>query len=522
MPTVDINDLGSVGVIKDQPAYQLPPEAWSLGENVRIIDESIGRIGGYTQIFGTPTVTPHFLLPVNTPAAQLWIYTSLTKAYVTDGTTHSNITRSSGGSDTDYTAATGQAWNATILGGVPILNNGSDLPQFWAPQTTATRLQDLTNFPSTMRSRVIRAFGPYLFALNNTISSSNDPHNIRWSHPADPGNIPSSWDITDPTVDAGSINLPDVESGIILDGLPLQGRFYVYKENSVWRLRGVGGRFIFEEDAFLETIGLLCTRGVAVTGDGKRHIFMGQDDMWLHDGNNAVAILSKKHKRTLFSAIDVTNFMTSFYTIFPLRDEAWFCYPETGNSFPNRAMIVNYKTGQITEGDCNWRHSAPGVTMTSDTELWSTASGDWDSDTSAWSTAARRKVVLVNTAAIKFFLMDDGTTRDGTSFTGTVQRTGLGIIGRKRGGEWIEDFEQRKLVTRIWPKVTGGAVSVRVGSAARPEGAVTWSVAQTFDPSTQLYLDVLTEGAAIAIEFSGTTPFKIDGYKIDMNLTGKF
>jgi len=522
MPSIDINDLGSIGVIKDVPAHMLPPEAWSLGENVRIIDDSIGRIGGQTQVFGTPTVTPQFLVAVNAPAQQLWVYTSLTKAYVTDGITHTNITRQTAGVDVNYTAGAGQNWNSTFIGGILILNNGSDVPQFWATPTVATKLADLTNWPATLRARVLRSFGPYLIALNTTLGGANAPHNMRWSHPADPGAVPSSWDITDPTVDAGSIDFPDVESGIILDGLPLQGRFYVYKENSVWRVRAVGGRFIFDQDAFLETIGLLCSRAVAVTGDGKRHIFMGQDNMWLHDGNNAIAILDKKHKRALFGSIDVTSFATSFFTIYPLRDEAWFCYPETGNTFPNRAIIVNYKTGQVTEGDCNWRHSATGIIQTSDAELWSTASGDWDSDTKAWSTAERRKVVLVNTADVKFQLMDDGTTRDGTVFTGTVQRTGLGLIGRKRNGEWIEDFTQRKLVTRVWPKASGGTFSIRVGSSERPDGAVVWNSSQTFDPSTQQYVDVCVEGPAIAIEYSGQTPFKIDGYKIELELTGNF
>jgi len=749
MPSIDINDLGSIGVIKDVPAHMLPPEAWSLGENVRVIDDSIGRVGGYTQVFGLPIieedivdpflvallhfegadasttftdssasphtftanagaeidtaqfvfgassgrfnglganitgdgssafafgtgdfnvdfqvrfntvsgipqiiydsrptatngfyptiyangdkltyltnssdrisgttslvantqyhvaltrsgpstrlfldgvqegstyldsntyingtsrpmigadgtngtapfdgwidelrvkkgeaiwtadftpptsayttlttqqvgVTPEFLVAVTTPVTQLWVYTSLEKAVVTDGVVHTDITRQTLGLDVDYTASTGQSWNSTFIGGILILNNGSDIPQFWATPETTTKLADLTNWPSTLRARVVRSFGPYLIALNTTVSGTNQPHNMRWSHPADPGTVPSSWDITDPTKDAGSIDFPDVESGIILDGLPLQGRFYVYKENSVWRVRAVGGRFIFDQDAFLETIGLLCTRGVAVTGDGKRHIFMGQDDMWLHDGNNAVSVLDKRHKRALFNTMDVTNFSTSFFTIYPLRDEAWFCYPETGNSFPNRAMIVNYKSGRITEGDCNWRHSAAGVLQASDTELWSTITGSWESDTAAWSTAQRRRVVLVRTDASEFAAMDDGTTRDGVEFTGTLQRTGLGIIGRKRNGDWIEDFQQRKLVTRIWPKMSGGIVSIRVGSSQRPDGSVTWSPAQDFDPITQLYADFCVEGAAIALEFSGTTPFKIDGYKIDLELTGNF
>lgn len=522
MPSIDINDVGAVGLIKDQPPHELVPEAWNFLNNVRIVEDSVARLGGYTQVFGTPTVQPHFLVGVASLTGQLWVYTSTSKAYVTDGVTHTNITRSSAGNDVNYTAGAGQDWNSTFIGGILILNNGSDVPQYWATSSSAVRLADLTNWPSFLRARVVRSFGPYLMALNITASGVSQPHNVRWSHPADPGTIPSSWDITDPTVDAGSVDLPDIESGIILDGLPLQGRFYVYKENSVWRFRGVGGRFIFEQDAFLETTGLLCSRALAVTGDGKRHIFASQDDIVLHDGNGMRSLLDKRLKRTLFGAIDVANYRTSFMMIYPLKNEAWFCYPETGNSFPNRAIIYNYLNDRITEGDCDWRAASQGVIQTSDSETWNSTSGTWDEDLQAWSNSARRKVVLARTAVSEFALLDDGTTRDGVVFTGTLQRTGLGIIGRKRTGEWIEDFQQRKLVTRLWPKVSGGAVSIRVGSHAVPDGAITWSAAQVFDPATQLFVDFIVEGAAIALEISGTTPFKVDGYKIEMELTGNF
>jgi len=520
MPSIDINDVGAIGVIRDQPSHELVPEAWNFLNNVRIIENSIGRLGGYTQVFGTVPQAPQHLAGVRRGNEQLWLYFSLTGAFAADSTNSNftTVTRSS----SVYAAAVGADWNSTFLGGITIANNGTDLPQYWPTASTSVLLADLPNWPSFLRAKVIRSFGPYLMAMNLTASGVTQPHDVRWSHPADPGAVPTSWDITDPTVDAGQVTLPDIESGGIVDGLPLQGRFYVYKENSVWRFRATGGRFVFDQDAFLETIGLLCARALAVTGDGKRHIFASQDDIMLHDGNGARSVLDKKLKRTLFGSIDVTNYRNSFMMIHPLRGEAWFCYPETGNSFPNRAIIYNYESDRISEGDCDWRHWAPGVIQTSDAETWNSTSGTWDEDTGLWSNSDRRKIVLVRTAVNEFALLDTGATRDGTVFTGTLQRTGLGIIGRKRNGDWIEDFQQRKLVTRLWPKVSGGAVSIRIGSHQVPDGAVTWSAAKTFDPSVQRYVDFVVEGPAIALEISGTTPFKIDGYKIEMELTGNF
>src|SRR5258706_476813 len=81
-------------------------------------------------------------------------------------------------------------------------------------------------------AKIIRSFGPYLLALNVTKGANIYPHMVKWGHPADPGSVPSSWDETDETKDTGEKDLPDVTAGVIQDGLPLQGNFYVYKEGS--------------------------------------------------------------------------------------------------------------------------------------------------------------------------------------------------------------------------------------------------------------------------------------------------
>lgn len=517
---IEIDNVGSIGVIKDIPPYQLPPEAWSTGENVRIIDDSIGRVGGYEQVFGTPGVAPYHALFVNSAAQPWWLYMSLTKGYVYDGSSHVDITRAVGG---NYAATSAADWNSTLLGGIPIINNGVDVPQFWASYSTGTKLAALTNWPATLRTKVIRAFGPYLMAFNTTLAGTNSPHNIRWSHPADPGSVPSTWDITDETKDAGSIDLPDTESGLIVDALPLHGIMFVYKESSIHRMRPIGGRFVFDDKTFLETMGLLSTRCVCnIPGRIEQHFFVTQDDICVHDGNQPTPLLSKKFKRYLFNQLDVSNFRQSF--VFPVgeRNEAWFCYPSSGSTVANRALVINYRTGQCTETDIDFQAAQVGTISTANADTWASASGTWDSDPDPWSTNYRRRLVLCKPTATKFELMDAGTTRDGTTFTGTVQRTALGIIGKKRTGEWIEDFQQRKYVRRLWPKMSGGAVSIRLGGQELPDGAVTWSTAVSFDPSTDKWCDITAQGAAIAIEISGATAWTLHGYKMEMELLGNF
>lgn len=520
--SIEIDDVTKYGVIRDSPPHELPPEAWTLAENVRFNNDSIARINGEAQIFGTPTIAPYAAQFISTVGQPWWITLGLNKAYVYDGSTYTNITRQTASVDVNYNAVDASSWNTTILGGIPIQNNGIDVPQYWAALASTQKLQNLPNWTSGMTAKVIRAFGPYLMLLNITISGVAKPHNVRWSDTTDPGTVPDSYDITDDTRNAGEVTLPDVDSGLIQDGLPLSGKFYVYKESSCWRFRNIGGQFIFDEDAFLDSVGILTTRCVAVTGDGQRHIFVSTDNMYTHDGNSATPLLDKKTRQYLFNQIDVTNYGLSFIFVNSVRNEGWFCYPSQGSNIPNRALIVNYNTGAATESDIDFQDAEIGTIQTSSGTTWAAATQTWATISDPWSVNNRRKIALIKPQATKILQLDSSTLRDSNVFTGTIQRTTLGVIGRKRTGEWIEDFEVRKLVSRVWPKMSGGPVMIRLGGQDVPNGPITWSLPVSFNPATQKWCDVTAEGAAISIEISGAVDWQLDGYKLDMITLGSF
>lgn len=533
MTTIPLDKISAIGVVKDVPPYQLPPEAWNEALNVRCRDGSIEQLLGWAQTFGTPGVPPHFAIPLQTAAQTWWLYVSLTKGYVYDGSGHTNITRQTAMVDVDYTAAETKNWNGTVLGGIPILNNNNDIPQYWATPSIATKLANLPHWDSNIRALCIRAVGPYLVALNITDGGSAFPHQVLWSHPADPGSVPSSWDFTDPAVDAGLNELPDVNSGIILDGLTLKGSLYIYKEGAVWRMTPIGGRYVFKFETMLETAGILAQRCVAATGDGKYHVFLSQDDLVRHNGVEAVGLLSARMKKTLFNKIDTTNFGTSFVFCNPTYDEIWVCYPSAGATHADSALIWNYKTGEFgacTEADgITFRNAQVGVTTKDDLETWDTAVGSWNTDIAAWSTLQRRRVLLCAPDSTKFLLLDEGALRDGVAFEGLLQRTGLSVLGRDRQGNWINDFEVWKLFSRVWMKLRGEPVEVRVGVQKLVDGDISWDAAKTFSPTSMsgpasgMTVDKIASGRALALEIRGTGGFfSLDGYKVDVQPMGQF
>lgn len=520
MPDIEINDLASIGVVHDLEGYQLPPEAWTLANNMRFSDAGAERLIGKQQKFGTLSGAPHFLFPVKSASQVFWMYMTLTKGYVWDGSTHSDITNTGA----DYSASASREWNGTLLGGVPILNNGVDEPQQW-DLNTGNEMTDLTNWPTNDSCRVMRAFGPYLMAFDVTDGGTRYPHLVKWSHPADPGSVPSSWDVTDATKDAGQFDLPDTSAGIILDAFPLSGQMYVYKESSTWQIRLVGGRFVFDNKVRWVTSGILAPRCVTLTADGRNHVVATQDDFIIHNGSNIQSILDKRFKRYLFNQIDTTNYLNCFSFTNPFRDEIWFCYPSSGSTNPDMALIWSYKEGSagaLSEAEVDFRHAAVGNIESASDDTWATVSGTWATYSGPWSISNRRRVLVANTDDTKIQELDTGTDNDGETITGTLQRTGLGVVDRKRSGEWIVDFTTRKLITRVWIKAEGGPIDVRVGFQELVDGSVTWSEVKSFDPDTDKWVDIVGSGLAIAIEFSSTSYFRVTGYKLTGDGLGRF
>lgn len=530
MPVIEVNDLASIGQINDIPAYMLPPEAWTLAENIRYWKNSPQAVDGWEQVFGTPGVAPHFALPVKSPSQTWWLYTSLTKGYVYDGSTHTDITRASGG---DYAANATQDWNGIVFGGIPILNNGVDVPQYWASYSTATKLAALPNWTSTLRAKVIRNFGSYLVAYNITDSGTRYPHLVQWSNPASPGSVPTSWAFSNPATEGGRKDLPDVNSGEILDALQLGSTMFIYKERSIWKQTYIGGQYIWAWDTFLTDVGILAPRCVCHDPTGTKHVVVTQDDIITHNGNTPQSILTDKQRQTLFDSINRDEVQTSFIFLNKAKDEVWFCYPEPGATKPTRALVWNSKGGRGAisyMSGITFRNAVLGDIEGASEELWSDGTDEWDVDTGAWSQIFRQKMILSSPDNTKFYQLDKGLTRDGATFSVTLQREDLGIIGRKRSGEAINDFKQMKMVDAIWPKIEGAPVRVRVGFRETVQGPLTWQDYTTFDPANDMWLNAIVNenlpgcGRAVSLEFSTLTAdaWRLDGYSMNVEVIGPF
>jgi hypothetical protein len=520
MTTVELTDVGKYGIIRDLKDYLLVPEAFSNGKNIRFGKRGIERFLGHSQVFDTLSVVPEYLFNIVSANGSFWVYLSLTKAYVYDGSTHTNITRQTTGVDVNYTVTEGRSWNGTFIGGVPIFNNGADIPQWWSAISPSTKLANLTNWPSTLRAKIIRGFGPYLVALNLNDNGTLKPHTIRWSHKADPGSIPSTWDPSDPTADAGELSLTDIEGGEILEAGMLGQYLIMYKQGATHTLR-FSQTNIFEPDLILETAGILAARCFASIRKGTQHFVVTEDDVIIHGGTReALSVFEDKDKEFLFRDIDTTNYANTFVFDNVKKKEAWICYPSNGNEYPNMAAVWNYKEDNVTFRDLpGWVSVDHGPVPDNPDTIWDEATGTWDSQTGQWGTSSRNDLVAVARSTTGASKVDSGYAFGAVTPTAFIERTGLSIDGVDRNKKPIVSLSSRKLCTRIWPKITGSVkVQVRMGSQQLLEGPVTWADPKEFDPLTMKYLDFTVEGLLLAwrIEWTANDSLEINGVDFEL------
>lgn len=516
---------GQIGIVKDIADHELPPLAWSDGENVIFRDGKITRCSGNEPVLGTPTVVPYWLMFAFTPTDAFWLYTSLTKAYATDGASHADVTRAVGG---DYGTLPGPLWNGGILSGIPVITNGVDVPQSWSPVSLGQKLVNLPNWPATVRCKVLKPYKNFLVALGVSKSSTFYPHLVKWSHPADPGAVPSSWDETNPALLAGEVEIGDEQPGQIEEALQLRDMLVIYKTNTVHGMQFIGGNSVFRFFPILNYSGILSTHCVALVREGRAHIVATADDLVVFDGQNTESVLDERWKKFIEDNLEAANADRSFVVSVPRFKEAWFCFPTTSNTWPNMALIWNWQENTITarELPANLTFMTIGA-LTGSGDTWDMDPLLWDSDAEFWDVTKFRAnfFELTGSQISPSTLLGFNRTQqsNGVDYTAFVERRGLAVTGRDRvSGQFKSDIGVRKIVNRMRIKAKGSPFQVKIGGQEYVDGPVVYLPAQTFTPGVDRYLDFVVNTPLIAIRFESSVAgeWTIDGYDLEFELAG--
>lgn len=507
---IALGSAGEVGVVSDLPAIDLPLNAWSRVENVRMKEACAEKALGYASAYSIdPTVAPYAVFPYKGPASVLWVYAGLAKLKVMDGTSESDITRVAG----DYTGTATDKWTGGRLGDILIVNNGVDDPQQWGG-STGTPAADLSNWPASTTCGVMRPFKNFLVAGNIVKSGTSYPYMVKWSTAADPGAVPSTWDETDATALAGEKDLP-AEGGDVVDFRTLSGVNFVYKQGSIIAMRLVGGIFVFDfDDVLTRELGVFCVNAVQnFTGrDHRRRSFvLGTDDVIVHDGRSLQSVIDERNRRRLFDSIDPNNIANCFVAAHEGRKEMWLCYPSQNSTWCDKAFIWNWMDGSWGEQDLpdlahmDFGFFDPNLTAPTysnvGTETYAATTRRYN-DT--FFNPAARELIGASPANTELYQMDIGETFDGAAVDIVLERTGWGFI-LDRYGKPVPNKTIRKLITEIWPHFEGsGTVQIYVGGQETAEGPISWSGPFPFEIGVDDKINPWKSAPLIAFRIQGS------------------
>ena len=531
---IPIVDLDAIGIVFDMQPHDLPPNAWSDGKNVRFSNGRTEKIRGHEVNF-TPAIDPLFLMPARSIDKYYWLYADAAKVFKYDGLVSSEITKLA----TTYNALD-NAWGGTVLNGLVILNNGADVPQAWDPFVLNALLDDLANWPTTWRTRSLKSFKYHLVSLATAKGSDVNPYRVNWSHPADPGTLPASWDITDPTKDAGEVTLAETD-GFLVDQLQLGNVNVIYKEDTTHIMQHVGGIDIFGFRPLLQACGLLAPKGLLMFNPGTRdqHVVFGQTDIYVHDGATVSNILRGRMRDWLYNNLDASAYKTSFIAHNAGEQEIWICFPTTGATTPNVALIWNYRDNTTTVRDLppNTVSMSSGQLLASEAsptvaDTWGTVQGSWDEQNRPWgfsafAPAGNRLLFGTTGAGRKVYAADLSPTFDGAPIDAYVERIGLATIGQDRFGKPAYDGTTRKLVTEVYPRVTGDlgtVVNIYVGTQDTEDKPIEWHGPFPFRIGIDTKVEPQVSGMILSIRFAvvSNSTWTLSGYDLEIAGCGGF
>jgi hypothetical protein len=485
------------------------------GDTVTIANVSTGTFtGGYGAIN-----TTHVITVTGTDTF------SVTGVECTVSATDGDVT-----GDLVYSPSALIPWSGGVLNGLVVINNGVDVPQKWdrTGGNLNTRMENLENWPSGYSARIIRPFREFLIAMDVTDTGSNpsrNPYRLMWSDAADPNSEPSTWAAGADNL-AGDVFLSEGQD-FIIDGAPMRGNFIVYKSNSTWIMRYVGGNDVFTIDRLFNEHGLMAPRCYAPFGDGM-HFVVTKGDVIIHDGNTARSVADDKVRKYIFDEIDSTNFQMAFCTPYYRQEEIWFCYPTSNTPLSSRAAIWNYKTQTWTFRELhNCPHIGFGTITMTGSYTWDTLPygswnamglGSWDAHT--YSPASDDVMMIERgatdtTANASFQQVDSGNTFDGTSMTSYARMEKIDLIN----GEEMPDGI--KFCNRLYPKIRGGPVNIRVGASMAATDPVSWSAYYPYG-NGDYKIDTRKSGRYLALEISSSTDvdWELDSLEMEVSYAG--
>ena len=206
-----------------------------------------------------------------------------------------------------------------------------------------------------VRCGVIRAYKNLLVAGNlteydntNTVIVRRLAGVVRTSDVAAPGAVPANWNpFAAGTNTADEFTLSS--TGTVQDMAELQGRMYIYTNNSIHSLEQTGSSTIpFSFSTVTDSYGAQTIEAVQEY-DGQ-HFVVGSNDIYVFGGHpgSIKSVADGRVRRYLIDNLNKAQEQKLFILRYQSKDELWICYPKGSSTTINECLIWNYRLNNWT------------------------------------------------------------------------------------------------------------------------------------------------------------------------------
>lgn len=487
--------MGKIGLESDLVSFDRNPLSLDDATNVREYGGEIRNAGGYEDVVALPDGTAHTLFSgywiqgVGAGSRKSIILAlSDTTFQEYDGTSWTNIPNTGFLPDASSRRYTG-GW---LVGGLTIASTNSVFT--YRPgvdiiahhmvfnSTTGETWADLAK-----NANVFRPYRNFMFAglvseyepLAVPPADFQYPTRIRWSDPVEPGDVPKNWVETEGERLAGSVELAETP-GYIVDMRPLRDKLIIYKSDAIYTCEYVGGDFIFDFELLTDKFGLQ-TWDTIVEHSGK-HWVMGNDDIYVTDGNTVVSAIYGKVKEKFVAERSPGRVLYNWVNHDPYHEEMVFAFALASQAAPDiwpmAAIVINLRSGSIwwREWDVEIPHQITAV------------------DVRGQGSTRERQYGIDHTRGY-LIEMERVPTRNGATVPFVISRQGLNW---QPGTDWVQ-------IDRVKPGFIGQSVDVFLGEQSYPDEIPFPGSSGTFDPTSDYKLDLRANGNMIVYTISGNT-----------------
>ncbi len=369
MTFLKIEGLGNGGLGADLPGWAYPPNVLTTAMNVRCADGILDvYTGAANRANGLPApATAAFALREQEREQVLWI--------LNDGTFYSDM----GGAPTlipnnagAIVQPTADQWTCAIQAGLPYFSHINQPMVYLKSAGAVDQSIELAPYSDTLTwddrgvtAALIRSYKQFLVAANGIVpreiggTEVYDPRRVSWSAAVLDTKTAPYWS-TDPVQQNGTIILGDMKSAII-EIQPLRDTMILYGTEEAQVMRYIGGQQIMRFDRLPAIYGAL-GRNCAVEFAGQ-HFVVGQDDLFIHDGQTPKSLGSRRVQRLFFQLLDTPQAWRVQAQAYISAKEVWVFFPaRSAVAGLTHALIWNWEDDTMYARDLLGDPDTQGLT----------------------------------------------------------------------------------------------------------------------------------------------------------------